>query len=92
MSDVYPFYRRAPVDKARTRSRIGKITIELREDETDPVTLARPTSMHGAAVQMKLHSHEWLDMGLGIFVDGQPATTEQKDLVEGNLRPFLDLT
>ena len=78
-------------DKAITTSRIGRITIEVWSN-SDMVVLARPSSMHGAAVQMKLHAHEWLDLGPEIFVDGEPATDEQKDLVQGNLRTFLDLT
>mgnify|MGYP007062749017 FL=1 len=50
--------------------------------------LARPTSMHGAASWFR-RNDEWRGFA-EIFVDGTPATTEQKDTVTGNFRPYLD--
>ena len=83
--------RREAADSAATNHRkfkdscVGKITIVDRE--TGHV-LARPSSMHGAASWFKRNA---VQVGLAeIFVDGTPATTEQKDTVTGNLRPYLD--
>ena len=82
MSDVHPFFRKTT--GARTKSRLGGITIEQLG-----TVLVRPSSMHGAAVQIKLHAYEWGE-DLGIFVNGDPATDEQKDAVDGKLRSYLD--
>lgn len=74
-----------------TTNCVGRITIECREEGEDPIVLARPSSLHGAASQIKRNNAEgfWTDYAK-IYVDGTPITTEQKDTVTGKFRPYLD--
>lgn len=102
MTDVHPFYRRKRAalikpgtkrgtHESRFSKRMGKVTIEAVEEGEDNIVLARPTTLHGAAVQIKLNNSDGSWTGYAkIFVDGKPVTKEQKATVGPKFRTFLD--
>ena len=66
----------------RTETRFRGITVEGGPAPWD--VLARPTSLHGAAVRIRLMTVSWESRGYVGFrgcVDGTPITDEQRSMV-----------